>query len=230
VKVYGGGDDGIVRQGVATVLEVAAAINGGCGHSVGEYASANDGETFARYCCWAFSQSELANVNNVVIIEPGESLKEDYLAKILNSAQDVFNRSIPIDGLRIWIDESADGRCDAGVIITDDEFYYFRGGNGVNFKLVDIASVDWERNAGGCIYINGTKCNFLVNNRKPFVDIFKKVLSRIPLKQNKTNDCYEVRSGSNGMYDVYKNGVYTGFTSPDKDYCNEWINEQKQRR
>ena len=56
VEIRGGDEDGIVRQGVATVLEVAASINGGCGHSIGEYDNANEDQAFARYCCWVFSQ------------------------------------------------------------------------------------------------------------------------------------------------------------------------------
>lgn len=65
-----------------------------------------------------------------------------------------------------------------GVLITSANFYSVGCGSGnVKIPLEDIKRVDWERAYAGSIFINDYALKFLVDHRKPFVELFKSLLS-----------------------------------------------------
>lgn len=123
-----------------------------------------------------FGRSGIENGTDVIVVTDERTIKFERLRNALEEIYKRWKVRISSEDVMVFIDESANGSGDEGVIITCETLYYFRRDDGLGGRLDDIENVDWERTSGGCVYINGRACRFIVNNRKPFVDALRKVL------------------------------------------------------
>ena len=141
--------------------------------------SMSDDGRYRKFIVELFAQSGIADGIRSWVATEGK-VSCGSLTNALAEVNGRWNTSLSSSDALVFIDESADRDGREGVVLTDNAFYYFRKRNSMWIRFDDIESVDWERSSGGSVFVNGVRCNFIVNKRKPFVDAFRRALFLAP--------------------------------------------------
>ena len=130
----------------------------------------------------AFKDAQWVKLNSHKIYIDGFQEGCGKLLPIINIMNEYYDldQAMLVEDIVVGIIES-DRK---GVLITETDFYFIESGKKwVKIPLKDIKSVDWERRTNGNIFINDNALSFLVDYRKPFVDLFRMALG---LKKGKS--------------------------------------------
>lgn len=100
--------------------------------------------------------------------------KRHQAVQDVNELEDVW---VYEDEVIFWNVPAGSNR--SSLLVTAKDIFYLKGDKISRWDWEDIRQIDWEREAGGNVIINGTKCKVVVDYRKPFVDTVKRIVEHV---------------------------------------------------